>query len=166
MPLVYDELRRLARHYLRQERKNHTLQSTALVHEAYLRFKGANVPEWQDRAHFFGIAARIMREILVEHARGHKAAKRGGDAPRLTLDGAALAFVKPSDLDVLELDIALTELAKLDEQQSRIVELRFFAGLSIEDTSEVLGLSPATVKRDWVVAKAWLYRAMTGEAPA
>src|SRR5262249_11711373 len=145
MPLVYDELRRLARHYLRQERKDHTLQSTALVHEAYLRLKGENVPEWQSRAHFFGIAARIMREILVEHARGRKAAKRGGDAPRLSLDGA-VAFAKQSDLDILELDIALTELAKLDEQQSRIVELRFFGGLTIEDTSEVLGISPATVK--------------------
>ncbi len=165
MPLVYDELRRLAHHYLRQERSDHTLQSTALVHEAYLRLAGEHPPEWQNRAHFFGIAANIMRRILVEHARGRKAAKRGGDAFCLSLD-EAVAFPQPINLDVLELDRALSELAQLDEQQSRIVELRFFAGLSIEDTSEVLGISPATVKRDWVTARAWLYRAMTGEAPA
>jgi len=165
MPLVYDELRRLASHYLRQERSDHTLQSTALVHEAYLRLAGQNPPEWQNRAHFFGIAARIMRQILVEHARGRGAAKRGGGACRLTLD-AAVAFSESRDVDLVELDKALTGLAELDEQQSRIVELRFFGGLTIEDTSEVLGISPATVKRDWVTARAWLYRAMTGEAPA
>lgn len=165
MPLVYDELRRLARSYLRKERNSHTLQSTALVHEAYLRLKGENLPEWQNRAHFFGIAARIMREILVQHARGRNAAKRGGGDCRLSLDGA-VAFSHQSDVDLLELDRALSELAKFDEQQSRIVELRFFSGLSIEDTSEVLGISPATVKRDWVTARAWLYRAMMGKAPA
>lgn len=164
MPLVYDELRRLARSYLRKERNSHTLQSTALVHEAYLRLKGENLPEWQNRAHFFGIAARIMREILVQHARGRNAAKRGGGDCRLSLDGA-VAFSHQSDVDLLELDRALSELAKFDEQQSRIVELRFFSGLSIEDTSEVLGISPATVKRDWVTARAWLYRAMMGKAP-
>jgi len=165
MPLVYDELRRLAGHYLRQERSDHTLQSTALVHEAYLRLAGQDPPEWQNRAHFFGIAARIMRQILVEHARSHGAAKRGGGVHRLTLD-AAVAFSDNQDLDIVQLDRALTGLAELDEQQSRIVELRFFGGLTIEDTSEVLGISPATVKRDWVTARAWLYRAMTGEAPA
>jgi RNA polymerase sigma-70 factor (ECF subfamily) len=165
MPLVYDELRRLAHHYLRQERRDHTLQSTALVHEAYLRLAGQNPPQWQNRAHFFGIAAHIMRQILVEYARGRSTAKRGGGACRLTLD-EALALPQQMDVDVVELDKALTGLAELDAQQSRIVELRYFAGLTIEDTSEVLGISPATVKRDWVTARAWLYRAMTGEAPA
>jgi RNA polymerase sigma factor (TIGR02999 family) len=165
MPLVYEELRRLAHHYLRQERTDHTLQSTALVHEAYLRLAGQNPPQWQNRAHFFGIAAHVMRQILVEYARGRGAAKRGGNACRLTLDDA-IALPGQLDVDVVQLDRALTELAELDNQQSRIVELRFFAGLTIEDTSEVLGISPATVKRDWVTARAWLYRAMTGEAPA
>lgn len=165
MPLVYEELRRLAHHYLRQERADHTLQSTALVHEAYLRLAGQNPPEWQNRAHFFGIAAHVMRQILVEYARGHNAAKRGGNACRLTLDEIA-ELPQQLDVDVVALDKALTELSEFDAQQSRIVELRFFAGLTIEDTSEVLGVSPATVKRDWVTARAWLYRAMTGEAPA
>ncbi|HEY1261966.1 MAG TPA: sigma-70 family RNA polymerase sigma factor [Terriglobales bacterium] len=165
MPLVYDELRRLAGHYLRHERNEHTLQSTALVHEAYLRLAGQNTPQWQNRAHFFGIAARIMRQILVEHARSRNAGKRGGGAFRLTLD-AAIEFAQQNNLDVLELDRALSELSELDEQQCRIVELRFFAGLTIEDTSEVLGISPATVKREWVTARVWLHRAMTGEAHA
>jgi RNA polymerase sigma factor (TIGR02999 family) len=165
MPLVYDELRRLAHYYLRQERNDHTLQSTALVHEAYLRLAGQNPPQWQNRAHFFGIAAHVMRQILVEYARGRGAAKRGGNACRLTLD-ETIALPQQLDVDVVELDRALNGLAELDPQQSRIVELRFFAGLTIEDTSEVLGISPATVKRDWVTARAWLYRAMSGEAPA
>lgn len=165
MPLVYEELRRLAHHYLRQERSDHTLQSTALVHEAYLRLAGQNPPQWQNRAHFFGIAAHIMRQILVEYARGRSAAKRGGNALTLTLD-EAVALPQGMDVDVVALDKALSELSDLDVQQSRIVELRFFAGLTIEDTSEVLGISPATVKRDWVTARAWLFRAMTGEAPA
>src|SRR5947208_16895684 len=124
MPLVYDELRRLAGHYLRRERSDHTLQSTALVNEAYLRLAGQNPPQWQNRAHFFGIAARIMRQILVEHARGRSADKRGGGAFRLDLD-EAVEFPYQGDVDVLGLDRALTELADLDEQQSRIVELRF-----------------------------------------
>jgi len=165
MPLVYEELRRLAHHYLRQERTDHTLQSTALVHEAYLRLAGQNPPEWQNRAHFFGIAAHIMRQILVKYARGRGAAKRGGNALTLTLD-EAVALPRQIDVDVVALDKALSELSDLDAQQGRIVELRFFAGLTIEDTSEVLGISPATVKRDWVTARAWLFRAMTGEAPA
>jgi RNA polymerase sigma factor (TIGR02999 family) len=157
MPLVYGELRRLARHYLQMERIGHTLQSTALVHEAYLRLAGENVPQWQNRAHFFGIAAHVMRQILVEHARGHGAAKRGGSACKLTLDDA-VALPERKDVDLVALDDALKDLARLDEQQSRIVELRFFAGLTIEDTSEVLGISPATVKREWTSARAWLYR--------
>jgi RNA polymerase sigma factor (TIGR02999 family) len=165
MPLVYEELRRLAHHYLRQERTDHTLQSTALVHEAYLRLAGQNPPQWQDRAHFFGIAAHIMRQILVEYARSHNAAKRGGNALTLTLD-EAVVLPQQMDVDVVALDKALNELSGLDAQQGRIVELRFFAGLTIEDTSEVMGISPATVKRDWVTARAWLFRAMTGEAPA
>ena len=165
MPLVYQELRRLAHHYLRRERSDHTLQSTALVHEAYLRLAGQSPPQWQNRAHFFGIAAHLMRQILVEHARGRAAAKRGGGATRLALD-ELLAGAQPTDVDLIVLDKALEDLTKLDAQQGRIIELRYFAGLTIEDTSEVLGISPATVKREWVTARAWLFRAMTGEAPA
>ena len=167
MPLVYDELRRLADHYLRRERSDHTLQSTALVHEAYLRLAGQHPPEWQNRAHFFGIAAHVMRQILVEYARGRSAEKRGGNAITLTLDEAVLLPRQmQTDIDVVALDRALNELSALDAQQGKIVELRFFAGLTIEDTSEVMGISPATVKRDWVTARAWLFRAMTGESSA
>lgn len=158
LPLVYDELRRLARSYLQRERQGHTLQSTALVHEAYMRLVDQNV-SWQSRAHFFGIAAQMMRRILVDHARSKNAAKRGDGAYQVTLDEGLVA-AEERDVNVLALDEALTKLAALDEQQSRIVELRFFAGLSIEDTSEVLKISPATVKRDWAMAKAWLHREM------
>ena len=158
MPLVYEELRRLAHHYLQRERSDHTLQSTALVHEAYMRLAGQNAPQWQNRAHFFGIAARVMRQILVEYARAHSAAKRGGvGACKITLD-ESLEVEQRSDVDVIALDGALDRLSELDPQQSRIVELRFFTGLTIEDTSEVMGLSPATVKRDWTSARAWLHR--------
>jgi RNA polymerase sigma factor (TIGR02999 family) len=129
-----------------------------------LRLAGQNPPQWQNRAHFFGIAAHVMRQILVEYARGRGTAKRGGGACRVALD-ETIALPQQTDVDVVELDRALIGLAELDEQQSRIVELRFFAGLTIEDTSEVLGISPATVKRDWVTARAWLFRAMTGDAP-
>lgn len=163
MPLVYAELRRMAGHHLRRERGDHTLQSTALVHEAYLRLAGQDPPQWQNRAHFFAIAARLMRQILVDHARTRDAAKRGSGACTLLLD-ESVALPQKVNLDVLDLDRALTELSELDGQQSKIVELRFFGGLTIEDTSEVLGVSPATVKRDWLVARAWLLRAMTGEA--
>jgi RNA polymerase sigma factor (TIGR02999 family) len=155
LPLVYDELRRLARGYLHRERPEHTLQSTALVHEAYLRLIDQNV-EWQSRAHFFGIAAQMMRRILVDHARARSAAKRG-EGLRLMLD-ERMAIVEAKDLDVIALDGALDRLAKQDEGQAKIVEMRFFAGLSIEETAEVLGISPATVKRDWAMAKAWLTR--------
>ena len=165
MPLVYDELRHLAHHYLQRERADHTLQSTALVHEAYLRLAGQNAPQWQNRAHFFGIAAHLMRQILVEYARGHSAAKRGGSACKVTLD-EAIVLAPQFDMDVVALDRALIELSDLDAQQGRIVELRFFGGLTIEDTSEVLGISPATVKRDWTTARAWLHRAINGEASA
>jgi len=161
MPLVYRELRRLARHYLQQERPDHTLQSTALVHEAYVRLLGQSPPEWKSRAHFFGVAARLMRQILVDHARNHEAAKRGGNSLKLTLQ-EGLVGRKEKNLDVVALDDALNQLARLSPQQSEIVELRFFSGLTIEDTSEVLGISPATVKRNWTAARAWLFREMSG----
>jgi RNA polymerase sigma-70 factor (ECF subfamily) len=158
LPLVYDELRRLAKSYLQRERPGHTLQSTALVHEAYMRLVDQNV-SWQSRAHFFGIAAQMMRRILVDHARGKNAAKRGDGAVQVTLDEGLVA-ANERDVNVLALDAALTKLAALDAQQGQIVELRFFAGLSIEETAEILKISPATVKRDWAMAKAWLYREM------
>jgi RNA polymerase sigma factor (TIGR02999 family) len=157
IPLVYGELRMLAHHYLRQERPHHALQSTALVHEAYVRLVGQDPPTLRNRAHFFGVAARLMREILVEHARAEQAAKRGGGVARLSLDDA-VDVAQPADVDVVRLDDALRELARIDERQSRIVELRFFTGLSIDETSEVLGISPATVSREWTTARAWLYR--------
>jgi RNA polymerase sigma factor (TIGR02999 family) len=165
MPTVYEELRRLAHYYLSLERPGHTLQSAALLHEAYLRLAGHNPPQWQDRTHFFGIAAHLMRRILVEHARGRAAAKRGGGATRLALD-ESIAESQPRDVDLIVLDKALEQLTERDPQQGRIVELRFFAGLTIEDTSEVLGISPATVKQEWTMARAWMSRATTGEAPA
>jgi RNA polymerase sigma factor (TIGR02999 family) len=160
-PLVYGELRRLASAYLRRERPGHTLQSTALVHEAYMRLVDQRSVRWQSRAHFFGIAAQMIRRILVDYARAQKAAKRGAESPKLSLD-EALAASEARDLDLVALDDALSDLAKIDPQQSQIVELRFFAGLSIEETAEVLRISTATVKRDWVTAKAWLYREISG----
>ena len=156
MPLVYDELRRLAHHYLQGERPDHTLRSTELVHEAYLRLVDQQPSELENRAHFFAIAARLMREILVDYARRRSAAKRGNGC-KITLD-EALEMPKQRDLDVLALDDALKELSRFDPQQARIVEMRFFAGLSIDEVSGVLKVSPATVKRDWATARAWLYR--------
>jgi RNA polymerase sigma factor (TIGR02999 family) len=157
MPLVYDELRGLANHYLRRERPDHTLQATALVHEAYLRLVDQSNVRWQNRAHFFGIAANLMRQILVNHALSHNTAKRGGGAHKLSLD-EAVGLSKERDVDLVALDEALTRLAALDSPQGRIVELRFFGGLTIEETAEVLGISPVTVKREWTTAKAWLHR--------
>lgn len=154
LPLVYEELRRLAHHYMRQERPDHTLQSTALVHEAYLRLEKQGAAHFQNREHFLAICAQLMRQILVEYARSRKAAKRDGGF-KLTLDDA-LAF-KAREVNLIALNDALDELAKLDRQQSVIVELRFFAGLSIEETARALGLSPATVKRHWATAKLWLH---------
>jgi RNA polymerase sigma factor (TIGR02999 family) len=161
MPLVYGELHRLAKRYLRRERSDHTLQSTALVHEAYLRMVDQKGMQWQNRAHFFAVAAQMIRRILVDHARTHKAEKRGGGAPKLALD-EAIGVPQRRDLNLVALDDAINTLTGMDPQQGRIVELRFFGGLSIEETAEVLNISPATVKRDWAVAKAWLYRDLSG----
>jgi RNA polymerase sigma factor (TIGR02999 family) len=159
LPLVYDELRRLAHHHLRNERPHHTLQSTALVNEAYLRLVGQNLPKWEGRAHFFAIAAQLMRQILVDYARRRRASKRGSGVCMLTLEDAeALPQRKDKDVDVIALDDALNTLAELDPRQSRVVELRFFAGLSLEETSEVMGIATATVQRDWTAARAWLHR--------
>ncbi len=162
MPLVYDELRRQAARYLRRERVGHTLQTTALIHEAYLKLVDQKNVHWQNRAHFFGIAANLMRRILVDHARTKKRAKRGGSDIRVSLADATATAKRP-DLDVVALDEALERLSKIDEQQSKIVELRFFSGLTVEETAEVLAISPATVKRDWSMAKAWLHREIRNE---
>jgi RNA polymerase sigma factor (TIGR02999 family) len=163
IPLVYGELQSLARHYLRQERADHTLQSTALVHEAYVRLAGDAAPALQNRSHFFGIAARLMRQILVEHARAHRAAKRGGGVAALPLEAAGDLPLRV-DADLLALDEALTELTRLDERQGRVVELRFFSGLSIDETAEVMAISPATVSREWTTARAWLHRELSRRA--
>jgi RNA polymerase sigma-70 factor (ECF subfamily) len=165
MPLVYQELRQLARGYLRAERADHTLQATALVHEAYLRLVGQNDAGWKNRAHFFGIAAQMMRRVLVDHARAHRAGKRGGTDRRTLLD-SALAAANNQSAEMMALDEALDRLAALDPRQCRIVELKFFAGLSEEETAEVLGISTRTVKRDWAVARAWLFNQLAAGAGA
>jgi len=158
MPLVYSELRRLASNYLRRERQNHTLQPTALVNEAYLKLVDQRKPRWQNRAQFYGVAAQLMRRILVDHARQNKAAKRGGsEQQRLSITSAGQLGEKP-DIDLLALHEALEELKTFDSQQERIVELKFFGGLSIDETAEVLGIGHATVERDWKMARAWLRR--------
>jgi RNA polymerase sigma factor (TIGR02999 family) len=158
-PLVYKELRRLAQSYLNRERPGHTLQGTALVHEAYLRLIDQREVQWRDRNHFFALSAELIRRILVDHARSKMAEKRGGDQVKLSLEEGMDAAVA-GDVDLIALDDALELLARTDPQQSRIVELRYFAGLKIEETAEVLNISPATVKRDWAVAKAFLKREM------
>ena len=160
MPLVYDELHRLARRYLRRERSDHTLQSTALVHEAYLKMVDQKNVRWQNRAHFFGVAAQSIRHILVDHARSHLAAKRGAGAAKLSLD-EAIGVPEKREVDLLALDQALEGLAVLDPQQGRIVELRFFGGLTVEEVAESLGLSKRTVEGDWTMARAWLLRELT-----
>ena len=157
MPLIHEELRRLAHHYMSHERPGHTLQTTALVNEAYLRLVNRKGVHWQNRAHFFAIAATLMRSILVDHARSHAYAKRGGGAHNITLDEAMIVSQERA-AEVVALDDVLKQLADFDPQQSRIVELRFFGGLTIDETAEVLGLSPATIKREWSTARAWLYR--------
>ena len=159
MPAVYKELRKIAARYLRGERSGHTLQPTALVHEAYLRLIDRTQVNWQNRAHFLGTAATLMRHILVDHARARNAAKRGGGEYKISLNEALISF-EPPDLDLVVLDEALEELAVLDPQQSRVIELRFFGGLSVEETAVVIGISPTTVRRDWATAKLWLRRRM------
>ena len=157
MPLVYDELRRLASRHLRHERPGHTLQTTALVHEAYLKLVGQKNANWQNRVQFFAASAQVMRHILVDHARGRRASKRGGGYCRLSLDEAALP-PEEKDADLLTLNEALESLAAMDPRQGRVVELRVFGGLTVEETAEALGVSPRTVKEEWRMAKAWLHR--------
>lgn len=165
VPLVYGELRHIARRCLANRGQNHTLESTALVHEAYLRLVGTTPIQWNDRVHFFAVAAQLMRRILVDHARMKAAKKRGGECETLLLD-EGIQFSKQRELDLLALDDALSGLAAIDQRQARLVELRFFAGLSIEETSEALEISPATVKREWATARLWLLREMNRSAQA
>ena len=162
LPLVYAELRRLAHSYLKHERPGHTLQTTALVHEAYLKLIDQRSVNWQNRAQFFALSAQAMRRILIDSARRHTSVKRGSGGTRISLDEAANVSGETANESLLALDMALQELEKLDAEQSRIVELRYFGGLTIEETAEVLKSSPATVKREWTMARAWLYQAMSG----
>ena len=159
VPLVYDELRRLAHHYMRQERAGHTLQTTALVNEAYVRLIDQNSVHWQGRAHFFAIAAKMMRRILVDYARSRRYAKRGGEARQVSFDESAIVSPEKG-AEMVAVDEALTDLGTRDARKSKIVELRFFGGLNIEETAEVMGISPTTVQREWRSAKAWLYQAI------
>jgi RNA polymerase sigma factor (TIGR02999 family) len=160
MPLVYDELRRIASRYMKRERAGHTLQTTALVNEAYLRMVGQQNVDWQNRAHFFGVAASVMRHLLVDRARANGRVRRGANPQQVTLEeGAAVSEQKGEEL--LALDEALTKLNEIDERKVRIVELRYFSGLNAEETAEVLGVSEITIKREWLKAKAWLYRELT-----
>jgi RNA polymerase sigma factor (TIGR02999 family) len=161
LPMIYNELRGLANNYLRRERADHTLQPTALVHEAYLKLVDQKNVRWQNRAHFFGVAANIMRRILVDHARKHKAEKRGGEFDKQQLEESIIVVSDEKSVELLALDDALETLAKVDPQKSRIVELRYFGGLSVEETAEVMGISEITVKRHWKMAKAWLYGQLT-----
>jgi RNA polymerase sigma factor (TIGR02999 family) len=156
LPLVYDELRRVAAGYMRRERPGHTLQATALVHEAYIQLVDQTRVTWRNRAHFFAVAAQLMRRILVDHARSHNAQKRGGPAPKLSLEEAG-ALLDDRDVALEALDDALTTLGHLDPRQGRVVELRFFGGLTVEETAEVLGISAPTVEREWRMARAWLH---------
>ena len=162
LPLVYAELRRLAHSYLKHERPDHTLQTTALVHEAYLKLVDQHSVNWQDRAHFFAIAAQAMRRILLDNARRRTAAKRGNGEPKLSLDEAVTVSGETANESLIALDTALQELEKIDVEQSRVVELRYFGGLTIAETAEVMKTSPATVKREWTMARAWLYKTITG----
>jgi RNA polymerase sigma factor (TIGR02999 family) len=163
LPLVYDELHRQAHRYLRRERAGHTLQTTALIHEAYLNLIKQNRINIQNREHFFAISASLMRRILVNYANARHREKRGGLNENLELNDSLLIATQSRDVDLLELDDALLRLAEMDEQQARIVELRYFGGLTIEETSDVMGIAPATIKRDWKLTKAWLYRELGGE---
>lgn len=161
LPLVYDQLHRQAARYLRREDQDHTLQTTALIHEAYLKLVDQRDVEWQNRAHFFAVAAQAMRRILVDHARTKKREKRGGGGEKLPLESALEVGVDERSLDLLALDEALNRLAQFDERQVRVVELRFFSGLSLEETAEALNISRATAAREWNVARAWLHRELT-----
>jgi RNA polymerase sigma factor (TIGR02999 family) len=161
-PLVYDELRRIAHRYVRREREGHTLQTTALVNEAFVRLAGADKIAWQNRTHFFAVTAQVMRHILIDHARRRHYTKHGGQVRQVALEDAA-AMSRQRAAELVMLDEALAELAKLDPRKSRVVELRYFGGLSLEETAEVLEVSPMTVRRDWRAAKAWLYKAVNGE---
>lgn len=163
LPIIYNELHRLAHNYLNRERDDHTLQTTALVHEAYLKLVDQNNVQWQNRSHFFAIAAQAMRRILIDNARRHAANKRGNTPEKLSLDDAATISVERNE-NLLALDDALKQLEAIDPQQSRVIELRYFGGLTIEETAEVLNLSPATVKREWAMARAWLYKSITGSS--
>lgn len=162
IPLVYGELRRIAGRYMKRERAGHTLQTTALVNEAYLRLVGQQHIEWQDRAHFFAVAAQVIRHLLVDYARSRHYAKRGGNAQRITFDETAVVSTQRDD-NLLALDEALTKLAAIDPRKVKLVELRYFGGLSAEETAVVLGVSEITVKREWLKTKAWLYRELTEE---
>jgi RNA polymerase sigma-70 factor (ECF subfamily) len=162
-PLVYDELHRLASSYMRRERRDHTLQTTALVHEAYLRLAGQQNLKWQSRAHFFAVAAQVMRNILIDYARAHGREKRGGGDVKVSLDDAAILSDERA-ADLIALDEALTGLAELDRRKAQIVEMRFFGGLSNDEIAEVLRISANTVMRDWRVAKAWLYKEISRRA--
>lgn len=161
IPLIYNELRRLASHYLNRERGDHTLEPTALVHEAFLRITGDDQPAWQNRSHFYGVAARLMRQVLVDHARRHQSVKRGGSYERADFEEAVRVYSSDKSAKLLELDEALDHLARQDERQSRIVELKYFAGLEIDEIADALEVSPRTVKRDWTMARAWLHRELT-----
>ncbi len=166
MPLVYEELHRIASRYLAGERPDHTLQSTALVHEAYVRLVDQRLVDWQNRAQFFGLAAQAMRRILVDHARSRTRAKRRCDAPRVAIEAAEPSTASHLDPeDTVALDVALGKLEAIDPGQAHIVELRFFGGLTVEETADVLATSPSTVKREWAVARAWLYRQLAGAVP-
>ena len=163
LPLVYNELRRLAQARLRQEPQGHTLQATALVNEAYVRLVDLDQLTISDRNHFFAMAARVMRQVLVDHARRKRSEKRGGGATKITLGGVAAAgAAQPLDVDVLDLDTALEELAALDDRMARVVELKFFVGMTLDETADALQVSHATVERDWAMAKAWLFRRLAG----
>lgn len=165
LPVVYKELRRLAHVHLQKERPDHTLQSAALVHEAYLRLIGLSAPQWESRAHFFAIAAGLMRQVLVDYARRHTAKKRGGSLGKVSLNDATTAS-RRKDVDIVALDDALKTLAKIDPRQSRVVELRFFAGLSLQEISDAMEIAPATVQRDWTAARAWLHREISRNSRA
>ena len=162
MPVVYAELHRQAANYLRRERVGHTLQPTALINEVYMKLIDQQHVSWQNRAHFFGIASQAMRRILVDHAKTRHRNKRGGNAEKVPIEAAELAISKTKSVDLIALDESLTRLSQLDERQARIVELRFFSGMSVEETAEALGISAATVKNDWRSAKAWLYQELKG----